>query len=163
LAAAVAREVDAGAPADERMWAIADALWEALGGPGGRVSWVGFYLPDAAGEQLALGPHRDRPACSPIGLGGVCGRACLRREAVVVADVRALGDAYIACDPGDRSELAVPVTDAAGRCCAILDLDSRAVGAFDETDAAGVRAVLAAGGFGAPRAGAAGEPRPAKG
>ena len=37
------------------------------------VSWVGFYF---LGEgEMTLGPRRDKPACSPIGLHGACGRA----------------------------------------------------------------------------------------
>ena len=126
----------------ERMQLVADLLWEAFGTGGARVSWVGFYLPDETGERLVLGPRRDKPACSPIGLHGVCGNAFATCRAVIVGDVRELGDAYIACDPGDRSELAVPMLDEAGHCLGVIDLDSRAVGAFDEGDAAGVTQVL---------------------
>ncbi len=56
----------------ERMQTVADALWNLLHATG--VSWVGFYLPEGD-SQLVLGPSRDKPACSPIGLHGACGRA----------------------------------------------------------------------------------------
>ena len=68
---------------DLRMQAIVDALWDAFKHQG--YSWVGFYLdrPDApADERLVLGPRRDKPACSPIGLHGACGKALLTRETV---------------------------------------------------------------------------------
>lgn len=137
------------ASADQRMRAVVDALWEAFGGDaGGPVSWVGFYLPADGGEELVLGPRRDKPACSPIGLHGVCGRAFTGGEPVVVADVLDLGEAYVACDPQDRSEVVVPVL-AGGHapCIAVLDLDSPEVAAFDESDVMGLRRVLATAGF----------------
>ncbi|MCH8345127.1 MAG: hypothetical protein IH983_14235, partial [Planctomycetes bacterium] len=56
----------------QRMWAVVDALWETLHDKG--VSWVGLYLDqpgDPDDQRLVLGPCRDKPACSPIGLHGV--------------------------------------------------------------------------------------------
>jgi putative methionine-R-sulfoxide reductase with GAF domain len=110
----------------------ADALWDALSPSG--VSWTGFYSISPERDQLVLGPCRDKPACSPIGLHGVCGRAWREGRAVVVRDVADLGDAYVACDPRDRSEVAVPLFEA-GACWGVLDLDSGGVGAFSELDA----------------------------
>jgi len=110
--------------------AAADALWDALAETG--VSWVGFYR--GAGEEMVLGPCRDKPACSPIGLHGACGRSWTTGRGLVVRDVVALGEGYIACDPRDRSEVVVPLFDASG-CWGVLDLDSFEAGAFDEGDA----------------------------
>jgi putative methionine-R-sulfoxide reductase with GAF domain len=138
----VRRSVPPRAGLAERMQAAADALWEHLSPIG--VSWVGFYLPEPGGGSLLLGPRRDKPACSPIGLHGVCGRALRERRPVVVEDVRELGGSYIACDPADRSEVAVPLLDASGRPWAVLDLDSREVGFFSQQDAEGLRLVLEA-------------------
>jgi putative methionine-R-sulfoxide reductase with GAF domain len=120
-----------------------DCLWRELSGSG--VSWLGIYLADpAAPEQLLLGACRDRPACSPIGLHGVCGQSFRSRRTVIVEDVETLGEAYIACDPSDRSELVVPLIDPQG-CWGVLDLDSRDVGSFLQADAEGLaRAVAAA-------------------
>jgi len=128
----------------QRMQVLADAIWESLGGDAGGVSWVGFYLAGTDGREMVLGPCRDKPACSPIGLHGVCGQAMTGRKAMLVADVRDLGQAYIACDPLDRSEVVVPLPDAGGRCRAVLDLDSHRVSAFDEGDVRGLRQVLVA-------------------
>jgi GAF domain-containing protein len=52
----------------------------------------------------------------------------------VVHDVAELGDEYIACDVNDRSEVVIPIFDEKGLCRGVLDLDSHAVGAFDEHD-----------------------------
>ncbi|TWT44787.1 Free methionine-R-sulfoxide reductase [Phycisphaerae bacterium RAS1] len=127
-----------------RMQAVVDALWDALHDKG--VSWVGFYLHEGA-DELTLGPRRDKPACSPIGLHGACGKAFLSRQPLVVRDVAELGANYIACDPRDRSEVVIPVFDERGRCWGVLDVDSHEVGAFDERDVQGLRAVLAAAGL----------------
>jgi putative methionine-R-sulfoxide reductase with GAF domain len=144
----VAEAMSAAGSREERMRAVADALWEALSDKG--VSWVGFYL-DCPGEpddrRLVLGPCRDKAACSPIGLHGVCGQAMRFRRARIVPDVTELGGEYIACDPGDRSEITVPLVDERGACWGVLDLDSPDVAAFDETDEHGLCRVLRAAGL----------------
>ncbi len=98
-----------------------------------------------------LGCCRDRPACSPIGLHGVCGRGVLEGRAVVVEDVTDLGEAYVACDPLDRSEVVLPLRDARG-VWGVLDLDSRSIGAFDRTDADALEGLIERSGIGRPSA-----------
>ncbi|MBI3507623.1 MAG: GAF domain-containing protein [Proteobacteria bacterium] len=115
-----------------RMHEIVDALWDMFGGKA--YSWVGFYFPAAGGNQLILGPNRDKPACSPIGAHGVCGKAAATRTTQIVADVTALGDAYVECDPKDRSEIAVPVVGDDGVAFAVLDIDSHDVNMFNDDD-----------------------------
>ena len=115
-----------------RMTALVDLLWEELS-PNG-LSWIGFYLdqPDQAEEtRLILGPRRDKPACSPIGLHGACGKVLLTRTPLIVADVRELGSGYIACDSLDQSELVLPCTDSDGSVWGVLDADSYQIGHFD--------------------------------
>jgi putative methionine-R-sulfoxide reductase with GAF domain len=58
-----------------------------------------------------------------------------------------LGDEYIPCDPADRSEITVPLVDERGACWGVLDLDSRDVAAFDESDERGLCRVLRAAGL----------------
>ena len=111
---------------------IVDAIWDGLGGK--VVSWCGFYLLSADGQSLALGPHKDKPACASIGTHGVCGHAVSERKTQIVPDVRALGDAHIECDPANQAEIAVPVMDLDGKVFAVLDLDSTQAGAFGEED-----------------------------
>ncbi len=146
--AAIAARLAPDGPRDARMRAVADALWEGLRERG--VSWVGFYIerPEAAAEErLELGPCRNKPACSPIGLHGVCGQALLAGRARIVHDVADLGRDYIACDPADRSEIVIPLADDHGRCWGVLDLDSHEVGAFNDADRVGLVQVLRAAGF----------------
>ncbi|MFQ5429722.1 MAG: GAF domain-containing protein [Phycisphaerae bacterium] len=129
-------------PGDDRarqMESFVETVWPALRDTG--VSWIGFYLHES-GDALVLGPRRDKPACSPIALHGACGRALTTRRPLVVHDVADLGEEYIACDPRDRSELVIPLFDESGRCWGVLDVDSHAVGAFDDTDVAGFQRLL---------------------
>lgn len=137
-----------GATLDIRMQTVVDALWEAFSAEG--YSWVGFYLADeqaSESERLVLAARRDKPACSPIGLHGVCGQGYASRRTVIVRDVVDLGEAYVACDPRDRSEIVLPVFDGE-RCIGVLDVDSWEIGSFTERDEAGLVRVLRAAGFG---------------
>jgi len=148
-----AAELPQDATRDQRMNTVVDALWDGLSNQG--VSWAGFYIADedaTADERLILGPRRDKPACSPIGLHGVCGAAYRTGETQIVRDVKDLGENYVACDPRDRSEIVIPLFETApggaGRCWGVLDLDSFDVGAFDERDEQGLKEVLAAAALG---------------
>lgn len=120
----------------ERMRAVADALWEAFHSRG--YSWVGFYTKAPDADEMILGPRRDKPACSPIGLHGMCGFAWRERRSVVVRDVREIGENYVACDPRDMAEVVIPLLEEDGTCWGVLDADSFDVGAFDEADALGL-------------------------
>lgn len=140
----ITRQVTFTGDRPQRMQAAVDALWDALKDTG--VSWVGFYLHEGD-DELVLGPRRDKPACSPLGLHGVCGQAFRQRKPLVVRDVLELGENYVACDPRDRSEIVVPLLEPDGTCWGVLDLDSHVFGAFSEEDVIGLRAVLVAAGL----------------
>jgi len=132
----------------DRMEGFVSLWWTAFGGE--HASWVGFYEdrpghPDA--ERLVLVARLPKPACSPIGLHGACGRSLLSGEPLVVRDVAELGAGYIACDPADRSELVVPCHAPNGSVWGVLDIDSHRVGSFDDADAAGCAALLEAAGL----------------
>lgn len=139
----------AGADRDVRLQAVVDALWEAFASHG--YSWVGFYKIDPTGEAMILTHRQPKPACSPIGLHGCCGRSWKERAALVVHDVAALGNGYIACDPRDRSEVMVPMFNADGTCWGVLDVDSFDVGAFSDQDAIGLARLCERAGVSAPR------------
>ncbi|MBC7833824.1 MAG: hypothetical protein H7Y88_01835 [Phycisphaerales bacterium] len=137
----------AGADRPARMSAVVDALWAHLGKPvRGPISWVGFYTPAPDGQSLLLGPRRDKPACSPIGLHGACGRCFTSRRALVVIDVANLGAGYIACDPNDQSEVVVPAFEFGASdsppCWGVLDIDSHETSAFISDDAASLMRIL---------------------
>ena len=123
----------------QQMRAFVDAAWDSLNTCG--VSWVGFYLHEGA-DELVLGPRRDKPACSPIGMHGACGQAFLKQRPLVVRDVKALGENYVACDPRDQAELVIPLFEQGGKCWSVLDLDSHHVGAFDQADVEALLALL---------------------
>jgi putative methionine-R-sulfoxide reductase with GAF domain len=125
------RATRAGMPCEARTAVLVDAIWTEFGDHR-PVSWVGFYHLGA--DEMTLGPRRDKPACSPIGLHGACGQAALSGRSLLVPDVRLLGSNYIACDPLDLAELVVPVPDLTGKVVGVLDLDSYSAGAFGEAD-----------------------------
>jgi GAF domain-containing protein len=64
---------------------------------------------------------------------GVCGTAWQRRETVVVPDVEQF-PGHIACSSLSRSEIVVPVFSASGEVMAVLDIDSKELATFDDTD-----------------------------
>lgn len=119
-----------------------DLLWGAVGSTG--ISWIGFYRKVEGAEEMVLVCREPKPACSPIGLFGMCGRSWQLRRPVVVPDVRTLGAGYIACDPKDQSELVIPLIAPDGTCDAVLDVDSWDLSSFTDADARGMTRVLAA-------------------
>jgi len=130
------------------MQLVVDALWQSFHSRA--YSWCGFYLLDPAKPtDLLLGPRRDKPACSPIGLHGCCGRAFLSRRPLVVNDVKVMGEHYIACDPRDVSEVVVPCLNPDGSCWGVLDIDSYDQAAFHIHDALRLSELLAATGLSA--------------
>lgn len=95
--------------------------------------WTGFYR--VVGGKLILGPFQGPLACMHIGYGrGVCGTAWKERRTVVVPDVEEF-PGHIACSSESRSEIVVPVFDGGNNVVAVLDIDSRELGTFDEVDA----------------------------
>lgn len=127
------------------MRSLSDALWDAFGTRG--YSWCGLYVYEPGGAdhgsgtspgEMILAARQPKPACSPIGLDGICGQSWKQRQSVLVRDVRTLeANGYIACDPRDVSEVVVPMV-LGGECWGVLDVDSYEVGAFDEHDARGL-------------------------
>ncbi len=124
---------------DTAMQTFVDLLWPALHPTG--ISWLGFYL-HTGNDELILGPRRDKPACSPIGLHGACGQAFLQRKTLIVRDVADLGANYVACDPRDKSEIVVPLINQDGSCWGVFDVDSWDIGAFTDADETGLTRLL---------------------
>jgi len=107
--------------------------------------WTGFYVVDPdKPDELVVGPYQGTLGCLRIAFGrGVCGTAAATGEVQIVEDVEAF-PGHIACDSRSRSEIVLPVRDAAGRLIAVFDVDSTQLAAFDATDAAGLARILAA-------------------
>jgi L-methionine (R)-S-oxide reductase len=104
--------------------------------------WVGFYRVVAPG-LLKVGPYQGGHGCLAIPFDrGVCGAAARGRRTQVVADVDAF-EGHIACAASTRSEIVVPVFDAANQLIAVLDVDSDAPAAFGAADAAALEDLVA--------------------
>ena len=94
-------------------------------------SWTGFYI--VKGGQLVLGPFQGPVACTRIGFGkGVCGTSWSRRETIVVPNVHEF-PGHIACSSLSQSEIVVPMFRD-NEVYAVLDIDSKELSTFDETD-----------------------------
>lgn len=95
--------------------------------------WTGFYRV-VAEDRLIVGPYQGPHGCLHISFDrGVCGAAARTRETQLVPDVTEFPD-HIACQSSTQSEIVVPVATPDDRLLAVLDVDSDALGAFDETD-----------------------------
>jgi GAF domain-containing protein len=94
--------------------------------------WTGFYrLVDG---ELTVGPYQGPVACQVLTAhAGVCWAGIDRGEPVVVPDVHAF-PGHIACDSRSRSEIVIPLRDAAGAVVGVLDVDSERPAAFDDAD-----------------------------
>ena len=93
--------------------------------------WTGFYI--VKDGVLVLGPFQGPVACTRVPFGkGVCGTAWERKETIVVPDVH-LFPGHIACSSLSRSEIVVPIFDGT-TVKAVLDIDSKELATFDETD-----------------------------
>ncbi len=132
IAALIEGETDAVAV----MANVAAAIHEAMG-----FWWTGFYL--EKNGVLTLGPFQGPVACYRIPHGkGVCGTAYERRETVVVPDVEQF-PGHIACSSASRSEIVVPIFARDQRVLGVLDIDSRELNTFDDTDRLHLEAIVA--------------------
>ena len=103
--------------------------------------WTGFYRV-VGPALLRVGPYQGTLGCLEIAFGkGVCGTAAAERRTVVVEDVEKF-PGHIACDSRSRSEVVVPVVDGDGRLVAVLDVDSEAIGTFDDEDARALERIV---------------------
>ena len=94
--------------------------------------WCGFYRVD--GNRLIVGPYQGPAACQILEGRGVCLAAVEQEQTIIVPDVHNF-PGHIACDSRSLSEIVIPVRDKAGKITAVLDVDSKELASFDETDA----------------------------
>ena len=94
--------------------------------------WVGFYLVE--GVELVLGPFQGPIACTRIKPGkGVCGTAWIQNNTIIVPNVDEF-PGHIACSSLSKSEIVIPIVHNEN-VVGVLDIDSKELNDFDETDA----------------------------
>lgn len=147
LQAQVASLIEGETDAVSVMANVVAAIHEAMG-----FFWTGFYM--EKNGMLCLGPFQGPVACYRIKHGkGVCGTAYERKATVVVPDVEQF-PGHIACSSLSRSEIVVPVFKSSedsessesfqkSEILAVLDIDSRELGTFDDTDRQYLEAIMA--------------------
>ena len=106
-----------------------------------RFDWTGFYRVTGP-EMLKIGPYQGGHGCLVIPFSrGVCGACARTGEVQLVPDVEAF-PGHIACAASTRSELVLPVRNAAGRLLGVFDIDSDLPDAFSQTDAEELQSIL---------------------
>ncbi len=106
-----------------------------------RFDWTGFYRVTAP-DLLKIGPYQGGHGCLQIPFAkGVCGAAARTGQIQLVDDVDAF-PGHIACASSTRSEIVLPVRNAAGDLIAVLDIDSDQPAAFTDDDARALDAIL---------------------
>ena len=114
---------------------VAAVLREAFG-----FFWVGFYLKDH--HDLVLGPFQGPLACTRIPFSkGVCGHAFTTEKTVLVPDVEVF-PGHIACSSASKSEVVVPIRNAAGQVVGVLDVDSDQLNDFSDVDVLGLEMLV---------------------
>jgi GAF domain-containing protein len=107
-----------------------------------RFDWTGFYRVTAP-ELLKIGPYQGGHGCLVIPFArGVCGAAARTGQVQLVPDVEAF-PGHIACSSSTRSELVLPVFNAAGHLLGVFDIDSDQPDAFTQKDAEALQSILA--------------------
>ncbi len=95
--------------------------------------WVGIYKVESNKLVLSAWDGEKATEHTEIDIGkGICGLAAREKRTVVVDDVNAHPD-YLACFTETNSEIVVPLMKA-GECLGEIDIDSRELSAFDESD-----------------------------
>ena len=104
------------------------------------VSWTGFYF--LRDGELVVDAYQGPVACLVLERHvGVCWAAIDSDQTQIIHDVHAF-PGHIPCDDRSRSEVVVPIHDAAGRPIGVLDIDSHKEGHFDEIDGEGYEMVV---------------------
>ena len=94
--------------------------------------WTGFYF--LTDGELMVRLYQGPVACQILKKDtGVCWAGINQQKTIVVTNVHDFTD-HIACDARSQSEIVVPVRDQSGAIVGVLDVDSKELNTFDETD-----------------------------
>ncbi|MBE0638350.1 MAG: GAF domain-containing protein [Bacteroidales bacterium] len=95
--------------------------------------WTGFYCLDHG--ELTVKTYQGPVACQVLKKDtGVCWAGMHSNKTIVVQNVHDF-PGHIACDSRSNSEIVVPIRMKSGEVFGVLDVDSKDLSAFDETDA----------------------------
>jgi len=95
--------------------------------------WTGFYYLDDQSD-LIVGPYQGPVACLKLKKNtGVCWAGVNQEKSIVVGNVEEF-PGHIACSSLSKSEIVIPVLNKKGQVVAVLDVDSRELNSFDDTD-----------------------------
>jgi L-methionine (R)-S-oxide reductase len=113
---------------NSRMATIAAVLHHKIEG----FFWTGFYFLNDG--ELIVRLYQGPVACQLLKKNtGVCWAGINQQKTIIVANVNDFTD-HIACDSRSQSEIVVPVRDKSGAIVGVLDVDSKELNTFDETD-----------------------------
>ena len=102
--------------------------------------WTGFYFLDNG--ELIAGPYQGPVACQLLAKDtGVCWASINQQKSLVVANVHEF-PGHIACDSRSNSEIVIPLRNTEGKIIGVLDVDSKELNSFDETDREGLEKIL---------------------
>lgn len=102
--------------------------------------WMGFYL--VHDGDLIVGPYQGPVACIKLQKDvGVCWAGINQKKTIIVPDVHNF-PGHIACDSRSNSEIVVPLTNKSGKIVGVLDVDSKELNSFDESDQEGLENIL---------------------
>jgi L-methionine (R)-S-oxide reductase len=103
--------------------------------------WTGFYCLDKG--ELIVRSYQGPVACQVLNKDtGVCWAGINQAKTIVVPNVHDF-PGHIACDSRSNSEIVVPVRSQSGEIYGVLDVDSKDLNAFNDTDAAWLEKIVA--------------------
>lgn len=102
--------------------------------------WTGFYL--LKDGELIVGPYQGPVACIQLKKDtGVCWAGINGSKTFVIPDVHQF-PGHIACDSRSNSEIVVPLINPDGKIIGVLDVDSKVLASFDDSDREGLEKIL---------------------
>ncbi len=102
--------------------------------------WTGYYFLDNG--ELIAGPYQGPAACQLLAKDtGVCWASINEQKSLVVTNVHEF-PGHIACDSRSNSEIVIPLRNINDKIIGVLDVDSKDLASFDETDREGLEKIL---------------------
>ncbi len=102
--------------------------------------WTGFYF--IKDGKLIVKMYQGPVACMELKKNtGVCWKSINDKRTILVNDVAEF-NGHITCDYRSKSEIAIPFINKSGKIIGVLDVDSKSINSFDETDSIELEKIL---------------------